>query len=95
MITVAILGWLARLSRSQALADPPRVWRDFLPALPALLTPVLLVGGMLLGYLHADRGRLDHRRLRPRDQRRRLSRAELAPAALLGLRDRQEHARRS
>jgi tripartite ATP-independent transporter DctM subunit len=49
MITVAILAWRRKFPRAPRWPTLRELWADFLPALPALLTPVLLVSGMLLG----------------------------------------------
>ncbi|MEF2551689.1 TRAP transporter large permease [Aurantimonas sp. A2-1-M11] len=50
MITVAILAYRHDLPRSDRWPTLRELGADFVPALPALLTPVLLVAGMLLGY---------------------------------------------
>ena len=50
MITVAILAWRRRYPRAPRWPTLRELWADFLPALPALMTPVLLVSGMLLGF---------------------------------------------
>ncbi len=49
-ITVAILGIVNNYPRSPRWPTLGEVWRDFIPALPALFTPVLLISGMMLGY---------------------------------------------
>jgi tripartite ATP-independent transporter DctM subunit len=49
-ITVAIVGTLNNHPRAARWPTPAEVWRDFVPAFPALFTPVLLIGGMLLGF---------------------------------------------
>ena len=49
MMTVAILAWKRNFPRAPRWPTLGELWGDFLPALPALLTPVLLVSGMLLG----------------------------------------------
>ncbi|MGW9332873.1 TRAP transporter large permease [Bosea sp. NPDC055594] len=49
MGTVAWLAFRYNHPRAKAWPSLREVWRSFLPAAPALLTPVLLVGGMLLG----------------------------------------------
>lgn len=49
-ITVAILGIVNRYPRSARWPTLRELWRDFVPAAPALFTPVLLIGGMLLGF---------------------------------------------
>jgi tripartite ATP-independent transporter DctM subunit len=46
-------AWLARkrnYPRAERWPRPGEIWRDFLPALPALLAPVILIGGMLAGF---------------------------------------------
>ena len=50
MITVAILAWRRNYPRAPRWPTVRELWADFLPALPALMTPVLLVSGMLLGF---------------------------------------------
>ena len=50
MITVAFLAWKRNFPRAARWPTPRELWADFLPALPALMTPVLLVSGMLLGF---------------------------------------------
>jgi tripartite ATP-independent transporter DctM subunit len=50
MITVAILARRHDYPRAPRWSTPGEIARDFLPAFPALMTPVLLVAGMLLGY---------------------------------------------
>lgn len=50
---MAMTAWLSvRRSYPRAAAWPTlaRLWADFLPALPALMAPVILIGGMLLGW---------------------------------------------
>jgi tripartite ATP-independent transporter DctM subunit len=49
MVTVAVLAWRRDFPRAPRWPTLRELWSDFLPALPALLTPVLLVSGMLLG----------------------------------------------
>lgn len=49
MITVAILALRRGFPRAARWSTPREIWQDFLPAFPALMTPVLLVAGMLLG----------------------------------------------
>jgi tripartite ATP-independent transporter DctM subunit len=49
-ITVAVLGIVNNYPRSPRWPTLREVWRDFVPALPALFTPVLLISGMMLGY---------------------------------------------
>jgi tripartite ATP-independent transporter DctM subunit len=46
-------AWLAKrrnYPRAERWPTPGEIWRDMLPALPALLAPVVLIGGMLFGY---------------------------------------------
>jgi tripartite ATP-independent transporter DctM subunit len=50
MVTVAILAWRRNFPRAPRWPTLRELWGDFLSALPALLTPVLLVSGMLLGF---------------------------------------------
>jgi tripartite ATP-independent transporter DctM subunit len=50
MITVAILALRRDYPRSERWPRFGELWRDLKPAIPALLTPILLVGGMLLGF---------------------------------------------
>lgn len=50
MVTVAVMSYWRDFPRSDRWARPREICRDLKPALPALLTPVLLVLGMLLGY---------------------------------------------
>jgi tripartite ATP-independent transporter DctM subunit len=50
MVTVAILAWKRNFPRAARWPTLAELWADFLPALPALMTPVLLVSGMLLGF---------------------------------------------
>ena len=50
MITVAILAYRNDFPRSDRWPTLRQLGADFVPALPALMTPVLLVAGMLLGY---------------------------------------------
>lgn len=55
-------GWLAVRRNYPRAARWPTVgelWRDFLPALPAIMAPVILIAGMLAG-VHADRNRVGH-----------------------------------
>lgn len=51
-LLMATVAWLARRHghpRSASWPKPSEIWSTFLPAAPALFTPILLVGGMLLG----------------------------------------------
>src|SRR5688500_13827146 len=50
MVTVAFLAWKRNFPRAARWPTLAELWADFLPALPALMTPVLLVSGMLLGF---------------------------------------------
>lgn len=50
MITVAVLAWTRKFPRAPRWPTLRELWADFLPAFPALMTPVLLIVGMLLGY---------------------------------------------
>jgi tripartite ATP-independent transporter DctM subunit len=50
MITVAVMARWRDFPRAERWSTPTEIVRDLLPALPALLTPVLLVVGMLLGF---------------------------------------------
>lgn len=50
MLTVAIMSRWRKFPRSERWSRPNEIWRDFKPAAPALLTPLLLVLGMLLGF---------------------------------------------
>ncbi len=46
-------AWLAKrrgYPRAERWPTPREVWRDALPALPALFAPVFLIGGMLAGF---------------------------------------------
>jgi tripartite ATP-independent transporter DctM subunit len=50
MVTVAVLAWRRNFPRASRWPKWRELWADFLPAVPALLTPVLLVSGMVLGF---------------------------------------------
>jgi tripartite ATP-independent transporter DctM subunit len=50
MITVAYIAGRRTVTRAPRWPTLRELWGDFLPALPALMTPVLLVSGMLLGF---------------------------------------------
>lgn len=53
VMLMAMTAWLSlRRGYPRAAAWPSlaHLWADFLPALPALLAPVILIGGMLLGW---------------------------------------------
>ena len=50
---MAMTGWLALRRGYPRTARWPtgaQLWRDFKPALPAILAPVILIAGMLMGY---------------------------------------------
>jgi tripartite ATP-independent transporter DctM subunit len=49
MITVAVMATLRSYPRAERWSRPSEILSALLPALPALLTPVLLVSGMLFG----------------------------------------------
>ena len=49
MITVAILAWRRNFPRAPRWPTFRELWADFVPAFPALMTPFLLVTGMLAG----------------------------------------------
>ena len=50
MATTAVLARINGYPRSARWSRPGEVWAALVPAIPALATPVLLVGGMLLGF---------------------------------------------
>jgi len=50
MVMTAWLSLRRGYPRAAAWPTLARLWADFLPALPALLAPVILIGGMLLGW---------------------------------------------
>ena len=50
MVTIAVLSARRDMPRAPRWPRPSELARDFLPAFPALMTPVLLVAGMLLGF---------------------------------------------
>jgi tripartite ATP-independent transporter DctM subunit len=50
MIMTAWLSVRRGYPRAAAWPTFSRLWADFLPALPALMAPVILIGGMLLGW---------------------------------------------
>jgi tripartite ATP-independent transporter DctM subunit len=50
MVTVAYLAWRRNFPRAPRWPTLRELWADFLPAFPALMTPILLVSGMLLGF---------------------------------------------
>ncbi|SDJ08604.1 TRAP transporter large permease [Salipiger marinus] len=50
MITTAIIAKRRNLPRAERWSRPAEIRAALMPAIPALLTPVLLVGGMLLGW---------------------------------------------
>jgi tripartite ATP-independent transporter DctM subunit len=49
MATVAVLAIRHNHPRAERWSTPREVFRDFVPALPALLAPILMVAGMLAG----------------------------------------------
>ncbi|MDP1989542.1 MAG: TRAP transporter large permease [Syntrophales bacterium] len=49
MITVVILALRRGYPRAERWPKLGELWRDFVPAIPALVTPFMLVSGMLLG----------------------------------------------
>ncbi len=49
MLTAAVLSYRYKLPRAERWPTPGEVWRDLVPALPALFAPVLMIAGMLLG----------------------------------------------
>lgn len=50
MATTVILSMVYKLPRADGWPGVAAVWRAFVPAAPALMTPVLLIFGMLSGY---------------------------------------------
>jgi len=50
MITTVILAGRRGYPRAARWSTPSEIMRDFIPAFPALVTPVLLIAGMLLGF---------------------------------------------
>lgn len=50
MVTTAVLAWARGYPRAERWSRPDEIWRDLKPAIPALLAPIILVGGMLFGY---------------------------------------------
>lgn len=50
MIATGIVATIRSYPRATRWPTPRELWRTFVPAAPALLTPILLVGGMLSGY---------------------------------------------
>jgi len=49
MLTAAALSFRHNLPRAERWPTPREVWRDLVPALPALFAPLLMIAGMLLG----------------------------------------------
>jgi tripartite ATP-independent transporter DctM subunit len=49
MLTVAVLAYRHRMPRAERWPRPREVLRDLLPALPALVAPILMIAGMLAG----------------------------------------------
>ena len=50
MATTVVLAYVKHLPRSERWPKMGEIWRDLVPALPALMAPVILVSGMLLGF---------------------------------------------
>jgi tripartite ATP-independent transporter DctM subunit len=53
LMLMLMTGWLAmrrKYPRSDRWPTLAELWRDFKPAAPAIAAPVILIGGMLLGY---------------------------------------------
>jgi tripartite ATP-independent transporter DctM subunit len=53
IMLMAMTGWLAlrrSYPRSERWPSGAELWRDFKPALPAILAPVILIAGMLMGF---------------------------------------------
>ncbi|WP_439496166.1 TRAP transporter large permease [Bosea sp. (in: a-proteobacteria)] len=50
MITVAVLAWKRDFPRAERWPTRQELGESFLQALPALLTPVLMISGMLIGW---------------------------------------------
>src|SRR4029077_11818929 len=53
LMLMLMTGWLAVRRNYPRAARWPTVgelWRDFLPALPAIMAPVILIAGMLAGF---------------------------------------------
>ena len=50
MLMTGVLATLRNYPRSERWPTRHELWRDLKPALPALLAPVILIGGMLAGY---------------------------------------------
>ena len=91
LLCVAMLmlmtGWLAmrrNYPRAERWPTGRELWRDFKPAFPAIVAPVILIAGHAAGLLHADRDRVGHRALRDAHQQPVLPRAHLAGAARRG-----------
>ena len=91
MITVAILALRRDYPRSERWPTRSELWRDLKPAIPALLTPVMLIAGMLLGIFTPTEAAIHHGGLCDSDHHVRLPDADAGSPALLGLRDPQEH----
>lgn len=49
MITVAVLSYRRNLPRAERWPRPSEIGRDLLPAVPALVAPILMISGMLAG----------------------------------------------
>ena len=87
MLAVALMARRRAMPASPARPAAGEAARIVLDAVPALLTPILVVGGILGRLRHPHRGRRPGHALRPGPGPPRLPRALLAPAAraLLGL----------
>ena len=94
LLCVAMLmlmtGWLAmrrNYPRTERWPTRAELWRDFKPAFPAIAAPLILIAGMLLGLLHADRDRVGDGALCGPHQQPVLSRADDEGRARRGVRD--------
>ena len=53
IMLMAMTGWLAlrrNYPRTERWPTGAELWRDFKPALPAIMAPVILIAGMLMGF---------------------------------------------
>src|SRR5213075_1228892 len=53
IMLMLMTGWLAlrrKYPRTERWPTRGELWRDFKPALPAILAPVILIAGMLMGF---------------------------------------------
>ncbi|WVJ71750.1 TRAP transporter large permease subunit [Paracoccus marcusii] len=57
VITAAILAILHKMPRADRAPTLREIGADLLPALPALFAPVLMISGMLFGFLHQPKRR--------------------------------------